>query len=102
MPTRPGAYAPMPDVGTMKICWFCHMVVTLKQAPTGWHYWCADLDPVNGRHHCLGGQVVYDSVPRTLHLPAPLMDDEGNVTGERWHYRYTPDGVGMFATGGIA
>lgn len=98
VPTDHG-YAQMPDVGTMRICWFCHKVVTLKRADSGWHYWCADLDPVDGRHHCLGGRVPanrFDSIPRTLHLPEPVMDDDGNITGPRWHHRYTPDGVGRF------
>lgn len=94
----PGEYREMPAVGTMKICQFCHMVVELKRAESGWHYWCAAADPVDGRHHCLGGQTsrnAYDVIPRTLHLPGPAY--EGGRETERWYHRYTPDGEGRFA-----
>ena len=93
-------YGPMPDLGTMKICVFCHMVVTLKRAKSDWSYWCAERDEVDGRHHCDGGQPARhtsDTVLLTLHLPAAIFDD---VTGEpiqKWYHRYTPEGEGRFA-----
>lgn len=91
-------YGPMPEVGTMKECQFCHHMVTLRKAESGWHFWCRDKDPVDGRHRCLGGVEPineYTFVPRTLHLPAPAEDGAGRET-ERWYYRYTPDGEGRF------
>jgi hypothetical protein len=96
----PDLYGPMPDVGTMKVCWFCQKVVTLRQARSGWHYWCADLDPVNGGRHCLGGAPegnAWNPAVRTLHLPIAELDESGAVVGERWAYRYTPDGEGRMA-----
>lgn len=92
---RTDLYAPMPDVGTMKVCVFCHFVVTLRQAPSGWHYWTADKDPVDGRPHCDGGVpgTRHNPALRTLHLPAPLLDAQDNIV-ERWAWRYTPDGEG--------
>lgn len=93
-------YGPMPKIGTMKICVFCHMVVTLKRAGSGWHYWCAETDPVNGQRHCLGGQPpgnVHNPAVRTLHLPEPLYDELGDKVLQRWYWRYTPEGEGRFA-----
>lgn len=96
----PSIYGPMPDVGTMKICDFCHFVVTLKQAPSGWHYWCAETDPVDGQRHCDGGQPpanAADTAVWTLHIPAPLYDKLGDRVLQRWYWRYTPEGEGRFA-----
>ena len=96
--SRPSLYGPMPELGTMKVCDFCHFVVTLKQAESGWHYWCADKDPVDGGRHCDGGTGPgTERMPPvwTLHVPAPLWE-HGEIT-QRWFHRYTPDGVGRFA-----
>lgn len=96
--SHPSLYGPMPELGTMKICDFCHMVVTLKEAPSGWRYWCADRDPVDGGRYCHGGQPSRNpAMPPlwTLHVPAPRYEAARAV--EKWFYRYTPEGEGRFA-----
>lgn len=89
----------MPVVGTMKSCDFCRTPVTLSRAPSGWHYWTADGDPVDGGRHCDGGQgpgTVRNPTLRSLHVPVPLFDARGSVV-ERWAWRYTPNGEGRLA-----
>lgn len=90
----PDLFGPMPEVGTAKVCQFCHEAVTLEQAPSGWHYWSAAGDPVDGGRHCLGGSWagnIHLPAVRTLHYPEPVSDDE------RWAWRYTPEGDGRSA-----
>lgn len=97
-PPKSDVYGPMPELGTKLICQYCLHLVELKQAESGWHFWCAPRDPVDGRHRCLGGVDPtnrYTFVPRTLHLPEPAYDDQGRDV-ERWYPRYTPEGVGRF------
>lgn len=84
----------MPPPGTMKICVFCHMVVTLRPTPSGWHHWLADRDPVDERWQCDGGVpgTRDDPALRTLHVPAPLLDEVTGKELQRWAARYSPDG----------
>jgi len=87
---HPTSFAPMPELGTMRECVFCHFMVELSETPLGEHYWTAAKDPVDGRRHCLGGLPpgnVYNPTPRTLHLPVPLPGGGG-----QWAYWYTSDG----------
>lgn len=87
-------YAPMPEVGTAKLCAFCYESVTLERAPSGWHYWTANGDPVDGGRYCVGGSWkgnIHSPALRTLHYPAPGADDE------RLAWRYTPEGEGRMA-----
>lgn len=98
--SRTSLYGPMPAVGTLKVCDFCHMVVTLKRAPSGWHYWCADMEPVDGQRRCDGGTGpgTREMPPVwTLHVPAPVYDGVTDEVTERWFHRYAPDGAGRFA-----
>lgn len=93
-------YGPMPAEGTIKECWFCHMMVTLQTAPSGWHYWTAHGDPVDGKNHCYGGPRPlnrFDVKPMSLHLPMPTYAADGVTETERWYWRYTPTGEGRFA-----
>jgi len=95
---RPSVYGPMPEVGTVKTCDFCLLPVTLKRAPSDWHYWVRDEDPVDGGRHCDGGTGPgTDTRPPlwTLHVPQPVYD--GNRAIERWFHRYNPSGEGRFA-----
>lgn len=81
-----GGWAPMPEVGTMKICQFCHMAVTLQKAPRGSYLWVADRDPIDGARHCLGGQPPGTSKRpslTTLHLPDRSADGEPQLA---WWY----------------
>lgn len=95
-PAPPGSTGAMPEPGTMKVCWFCHMVVTLHQVPDEWYHWVADRDPVDGRWHCDGGVpgTKHNPALRTLHIPAPLLDENTGAELERWPARYTPGGEG--------
>ncbi|MFD6448658.1 hypothetical protein ACFWEJ_26390 [Promicromonospora sp. NPDC060204] len=85
-----GLYAPMPEVGTKKFCVFCREAVTLEQAASGWHYWTAFGDPVDGGRHCYGGTMgnVHSPALRTLHLPLAESEDL------KWAWRYSPEGEG--------
>jgi hypothetical protein len=94
---QPAFYAPVPEVGTQKVCWYCQFVVTLTAAPRGGFYWTAGRDKVDGGRHCLGGLTpanAYDTIPHTYHLPLPEMDEDRNVVGERWAHWYSAEGVG--------
>lgn len=95
---RPSLYGPMPALGTQMLCDFCRQPVTLQRAPSGWHYWVTDTDPVDGQRRCDGGTGpgTVDRPPLwTLHVPAPAYE-YGSLT-EKWFHRYTPDGEGRFA-----
>lgn len=85
----PGLFRAMPAVGTILWCVFCRKPVTLRQAPSGWHYWTGDGEPVDGGRHCLGGQSR--GTLRTLHKP------ENGPDGATWAWRYDPDGAGRLA-----
>lgn len=86
---HPTSFAPMPELGTMRECVFCHFMVELSETPLGEYYWTAAKDPVDGGRHCSGGRVsvnIYDAIPRTLHLPVATPE------GGQWAYWYTSDG----------
>lgn len=86
---RATTFAPMPELGTMRECVFCHFMVELSRTPHGESYWTAPADPIDGRRHCLGGMTpgnAHNPTPRTLHLPVPKPD------GGQWAYWYTIDG----------
>jgi len=72
LPDPGKTYAPMPELGTIRVCEFCHFVVTLREVRGAWHYWTADRDPLDGRWWCDGGQPGTENDPalRTLHYPA--------------------------------
>lgn len=79
--------AEMPPVGTSERCSFCRELVTLRRAETGWHFWTAAGDPVDGRRRCLGGQPPrWDGNLMTYHVPFPKDDVRRAV-------RYDPDGL---------
>lgn len=82
-------YAPMPELGTMRECVFCHFMVTLEQTRTGWHHWVAARDALDGRWHCDGGKPGYRHMPalHTLHIPVPP------TTGAPFAARYDVDGL---------
>jgi len=91
----PAMYAPMPELGTIRECVFCHFMVTLRPVQGGWHHWLADRDRPDRRWHCDGGEPGNDHLPavRTLHIPVPPPD------GAPWAPRYDPDGVGHHPQG---
>lgn len=76
----PPKISPMPPLGTKLTCSMCRVAVVLDQSTSGWHYWVADGDPVDGGHHCYGGQPPAVGAVRTLHVPFH----------QAW--RYSPDG----------
>ena len=79
----PTMYDAMPEPGTAEQCSFCRTWVTLRRAETGWHYWTADGEPVDGRQRCYGG--VTPRKLRTYHVPFPTK------SGDRRAVRYDPD-----------
>lgn len=87
----PGLFGPMPEVGTTLWCVFCTQLVTLQRNPaSGWHYWTAPGDRVDGSFQCDGGSPgnAHGGTVRTLHKPSN--SDDGTL----WAWRYTPDGAG--------
>lgn len=73
----PTAYAPMPPLGTTRVCVFCRNAVSLQQVLTGWHHWLAPRDTLEGRWHCDGGHPGYKHAGPllTLHIPVPPAED---------------------------
>jgi len=88
-------YAPMPTLGTMQICLFCHFVVQLHPVASGWHHWAASRDPLDGGWHCDGGQpgTTHNPALRTLHLPG--VPD----TAKPFAPRYDADGAPHYPQG---
>lgn len=88
-------FEPLPEVGTMKVCGMCHFVITLERIPSGWYYWVADKDPLDGRRHCLGGSgpgTVEMPPLRTLHVPDQVWEGHPPRLTKTWAWRYTPEG----------
>lgn len=90
-------FEPLPPIGTMKVCAFCHFTVTLQRAESGWYYWVRQQDPVDGRRHCDGGTgpgTIESPSLRTLHVPDSIRDATGRKVIQAWAWRYTPEGEG--------
>lgn len=79
--TAAETYAPMPEPGAIRECWFCHFMVTLREVPGGWYHWTADRDArgdgtFDARRHCDGGSPGNrnSGVTLTLHTPVGVPD----------------------------